>query len=85
MPKVQNIFELGFMTKEKVSEQIPTLFQRAFVGVMITVIGLSLGISVLHSFGIEIKDVEYWRTMAVASITSLFSYFLGGNMRSKLV
>ena len=61
-----------------------TLFQRSFVGIMITVIGLSLGLSVLHSFGTEIRDIEWWRTMAVASITSLFTYFLGGTMRSKL-
>jgi len=71
------------MTKRRVTEEVPTLFQKSFVGIMITVIALSLGISVIHSFGVDVRDIEYWRTMAVASITSLFSYFLGGNMYSK--
>ena len=71
------------MTEKRVTEEVPTLFQRAFVGVMITVIAVSLGMSIIHSFGVDVRDIEYWRTMAVAAITSLFSYFLGGNMYSK--
>ena len=67
----------------KVSEQIPTSFQRAFVGVMCTVIGLSLGMSAASSLGVTINNIGFWNDMAIASIASLFSYFLGGNMYSK--
>ena len=59
-----------------------TFFQKGFSLTAIGIICLSFGISAASSFGVNVEDIDFWHQIAITATISLFSYWLGGNMRS---
>ena len=76
-----DIFGLGIMVKITVTSA--TLFQKGFFLVIITLAVLAIIMISLHSFGQEIRNIEYWHNILYSMISIFVGYLLGANMNLK--